>query len=251
MRAALVFVGPAGAGKSTLVSAYGRWLRDNGYAVALINLDPAADYIPYIPDYDVRKIVYTRDLATKLGLGPNGALVKAIEILTQRIDSVVSELSSLDAEYMLIDTPGQMEVFVFRDLAPRFMEALARVCDRVAAIFVVDANLLKSPEDYAFIAVMSVAMQIRLGVDVVPVVNKVDEASVDEFVGDVVSDVEKVIEALRSKGIYGDMMARVLEAVWSYAKAAYVPRVSAREGLGLEDLHRIVHELTCSCGDLT
>jgi len=250
MKAAVVFVGPAGAGKSTLVASYGRWLRENGYSAALVNLDPAADYIPYQPDYDVRRIVYTRDLAKKLGLGPNGALVKAIEILTERVGEVVNELAALDAEYALIDTPGQMEVFVFRDLAPRLMDSLSRVCDRIAALFVVDASLMKSPEDYAFIAIMSVAMQVRLGVDVVPVVNKIDAVDV-ELVGDVVSDAEKVIEELRGRGIYGDMMARVLEVVWSYAKAASVPRVSAREGRGLEELHRVVHELTCSCGDLT
>ena len=74
MRSALIFLGPAGAGKSTLISAYAKWLSNiEGAEVLKVNQDPAAEYLPYEPDFDVRSIINTRDIALKYGLGPNGA----------------------------------------------------------------------------------------------------------------------------------------------------------------------------------
>jgi len=251
VKSIVLFVGPAGAGKSTLVAAYSRWLEEQGLKPFRVNLDPAAEYIPYKPDYDIRKIVTTREVALKYGLGPNGALVKSIEIVTENLDTVIRELSECDYDFMLIDTPGQMEVFVFRDLAPRLVKSLREVSDRIAAVFVVDASLIRNPEDYAFLAVMSIALQLRLGVDVVPVLNKVDTVSHMEFVGDVISDVDIVRKALKDKGLYGEMMIQILDTIWLYGKAVRVPKVSALRIEGLEELHRLVHEVTCSCGDLT
>jgi len=118
-------------------------------------------------------------------------------------------------------------------------------------VFVVDASLIRNPEDYAFLAVMSIALQLRLGVDVVPVLNKVDTVSHMEFVGDVISDVDIVRKALKDKGLYGEMMIQILDTIWLYGKAVRVPKVSALRIEGLEELHRLVHEVTCSCGDLT
>jgi len=74
-RSAALFLGPAGASKSTLTSAYARWLSNiKGAEVLKVNLDPVAEYLPYKPDFNVRSIINARDVALKYGLGPNGAL---------------------------------------------------------------------------------------------------------------------------------------------------------------------------------
>ncbi len=247
----VIFIGPAGAGKSSLVAAFSRWLEDLGLRSFKVNLDPAADYVPYTPDYDIRKLVNARDIAVRYGLGPNGALVKSIEIITDNLGDIVNELRGVETDFVLIDTPGQMEVFIFRDIAPRLVESLRSISDRIAAVFVVDATLIRNPEDYAFLAVMSIALQLRLGVDVVPVINKIDLVPNIDLAGDVVSDVVKVREALKYRGLYGEMMVQILDTVWLYGKAARVPRISAMRSEGLDELYRLIHEITCSCGDLT
>jgi len=248
----VLFVGPAGVGKSSLVRAYGDWLVGQGFRVGRVNLDPAADYVPYAPDFDVRKIVSAREIALREGLGPNGALVRAVEVLVGRVGEVMDALGGLDVDYLLIDTPGQMELFVFRDLSLRVVDGLRRVCRGVVGLFVVDASLVRDVGDYAFLALMCAAVQLRLDIDVVAVVNKVD--AVDSVPSGLRTWVELLGEASRvlgERGAYGEMMARVAEVVASYSKAMYVPLVSARTGEGLEDLHRVVHEVACSCGDLT
>ncbi|WP_243678419.1 ATP/GTP-binding protein [Vulcanisaeta distributa] len=39
-------VGTAGSGKTTLVSTFAEWLENNQYDVAIVNLDPAVEYVP-------------------------------------------------------------------------------------------------------------------------------------------------------------------------------------------------------------
>jgi GTPase SAR1 family protein len=251
-KAIVMFLGPAGSGKSTLVYAYSKWLSEEfGLRVYKVNLDTAAEYIPYQPDFDIRMYIDAHRIAKELGLGPNGALVKSMEMLSENVDIVTKAIDNADADFILIDTPGQMEVFIFRDVALKLSQGLGKYGREFVAVFVLDGEVVKRYEDYAFVAIMCVALQARLGIDVVPVINKIDVAENLSLVGDVVSDVEGVVEKLRNKGTYGEMLANIVNTIWLYAKATRVPRVSAKNMLGLEELHRVVHELTCSCGDLT
>ncbi|MCC6046366.1 MAG: ATP/GTP-binding protein [Ignisphaera sp.] len=251
-KAIVMFLGPAGSGKSTLVYAYSKWLSEEfGLRVYKVNLDTAAEYIPYQPDFDIRMYIDAHRIAKELGLGPNGALVKSMEMLSENVDIVTKAIDNADADFILIDTPGQMEVFIFRDVALKLSQSLGKYGREFVAVFVLDGEVVKRYEDYAFVAIMCVALQARLGVDVVPVINKIDVAEDLSLVGDVVSDVEGVVEKLRNKGTYGEMLANIVNTIWLYAKATRVPRVSAKNMLGLEELHRVIHELTCSCGDLT
>jgi hypothetical protein len=251
-KAIVMFLGPAGSGKSTLVYAYSKWISEEfGLRVYKVNLDTAAEYIPYQPDFDIRMYIDAHRIAKELGLGPNGALVKSMEMLSENVDIVTKAIDNADADFILIDTPGQMEVFIFRDVALKLSQGLGKYGREFVAVFVLDGEVVKRYEDYAFVAIMCVALQARLGVDVVPVINKIDVTENLSLVGDVVSDVEEVVEKLRNKGTYGEMLANIVNTIWLYAKATRVPRVSAKNMLGLEELHRVIHELTCSCGDLT
>jgi len=218
-----------------------------------VNLDPAAEYVPYTPDFDVRTIVRASDVARKYGLGPNGALVKSVEIVVEKLGLVVEPIEKSNADYVLIDTPGQMEVFIFRELSTKLLREVLRITPRVMALFVVDAELIKRYEDYAFVSLMGIALQARLGIDVVPVLNKVDLASdVTKLVGDGVRDFDKLAAALSGRGAYRELLVSILETAKLYGRAAEVPKVSATKMYGMEELHRIVHEIiTCSCGDLT
>jgi len=248
----VVFIGPAGSGKSTLIYAYSKWLKEVfGHRVYKVNLDPAAEYIPYNPDFDVRGVIDVHKISIEYGLGPNGALVKSMDILSSKIDFIEGLFRDVDSDFILIDTPGQMEIFIFRDIAPRLIDALKKVSRQFVVVFVVDADIIHRYEDYAFIAIMSTAIQARLGADVVPVINKIDLVSTVDVIGDVISDISIVAEKLRNMGVYGEMMSNILNNIYLYAKAAKVPKVSAKTLENIEELHRIIHELTCACGDLT
>ena len=252
MKTAVVFVGPAGSGKSSLVAAYSKWLRECGYPVLTVNLDPAADYVPYEPDIDVRRYVNAREVALKYGLGPNGALVKSMELVANMISDILAPLGESDAEFILVDTPGQMEVFIFRDVSQKLVEELRRHADNVYGIFVMDSTVVRDPADYAFTYVMALSIQLRLGIETAPVLNKADLAPNLDVRGDLVRDLAKIRRGLLAKhSLYAEMLRDIVKVLFKYAKQVNVPRVSAVTGEGIEDLHKLVHEMGCTCGDLS
>ena len=108
------FVGTAGAGKSTLVAAYDRWCKQHGISTLLVNLDPGAEALPYEPEVDIREKLNLQDIMEEHGLGPNGAQVAAADLIALDLTDLQEEINSYRADQVLIDTPGQVELFVFR-----------------------------------------------------------------------------------------------------------------------------------------
>ncbi len=251
MRLIPVLVGPAGSGKSTLAAAYLAWLREGGADACVANFDPAAVTLPYEPGFDVRRYVDAREIAKKYGLGPNGALVKAVEIAAEKLPDMLGELDGCASEYIIVDTPGQMEVFLFRDIAWKLSEALQKL-GTVYAFFVLDAEMLKRPEDYGFLLVMATSVAMRLGVETAPVINKADLAPATPFTGDTLRDFGKLSKMLKkSHSLYAELLRDLLKTLLAYSRNVDVPRVSALRREGLEELHRLLLEMGCSCGDLS
>lgn len=253
-RTVVIFIGPAGSGKSTTVNAYAKWVKEVlGYSSYKVNLDPATEYIPYEPDYDIRTIINAHKIAKELGLGPNGALVVCMDMITNVIEKILKSMinNSMQDTFILIDTPGQMEVFLFRDIAYDLVNILKKFFKNVVALFIVAADTIKRYEDYVFLAIISIAIQTRLGVDVIPVINKIDVTLLEEIVGDIISDIEIINNRLKNLGLYGEMLKEILNIISLYSKATRVPKISAKNFIGMEELHRVIHEVTCSCGDLT
>ncbi|MEA3203244.1 MAG: GPN-loop GTPase [Thermoplasmata archaeon] len=118
------FVGTAGAGKSTLVAAYDRWAKQHGISTVLVNLDPGAEKLPYTPDVDIREWIKISEIMEEHGLGPNGAQVAAADMIAMNLDEVKEEIDGFRADQVLIDTPGQIELFVFRQSGKHIVESL-------------------------------------------------------------------------------------------------------------------------------
>lgn len=67
-----VVIGPPGSGKTTYCNGVQQYLTAARRRVALVNLDPANDVLPYKPDVDVCDLVCLEQVMGELGLGPNG-----------------------------------------------------------------------------------------------------------------------------------------------------------------------------------
>ncbi|MEM2533943.1 MAG: ATP/GTP-binding protein, partial [Candidatus Nezhaarchaeales archaeon] len=123
----MVFLGTAGCGKSLLTHSFGEWIKSNlNLDVGYVNLDPGCEYTPYEPDFDIRSIFTISDLMMKEGLGPNGAMIRASQLMEERFQEIAKAIVSINAKsaYTLIDTPGQMEIFVFRPTGPLVISRL-------------------------------------------------------------------------------------------------------------------------------
>ena len=89
----IVFIiGTAGSGKSLLTASFTEWLKMSKQKVTTINLDPGVITLPYSPDIDVRDYVSIGELMEKHGLGPNGALVMAADLIAEETDTIAEEI---------------------------------------------------------------------------------------------------------------------------------------------------------------
>ncbi len=258
MVTAVVFTGPAGSGKTSLVASYGNWLREELLQrVAQVNLDPGAEVLPYKPVFDVRDLFTLSEIMRAYGLGPNGGFIKAGELIAEKSGEIFarepfSNLSEWD--YVLIDTPGQMDAFIFRPAGNVFLEALTKAVNAVN-IYVIDSTAIRSLTDALTMWLLGLLTYLKMGLQTVPVVNKVDVVGNGaRYVRLLVEDPEKLIELSKEsfrEGLLGDISMELAEIAFKLRRPLRPIEVSAKSLIGMEFLHSIIHEVFCSCGDLT
>ena len=152
-------IGTAGSGKSLLTAALSEWLKMSKQDVAVVNLDPGALKLPYSPDVDVRNYVDVGNLMEKYSLGPNGALILAADLIADEIDNIAGDVEAANADVVLVDTPGQMELFAFRASGPYIVNELTK--EPKALVYMVDAVFSINPLNYVSNMFLSAAVYNR------------------------------------------------------------------------------------------
>jgi len=169
----LIFiVGTAGSGKSLLTSAFSDWLKLKRQNAICVNLDPGVLKTPYTPDVDVREFISIDELMEKYELGPNGALVMAADLIATEIESIKKEIEDFNSDYVLIDTPGQMELFAFRASGPYIVNELTT--DPKAIVYLFDAPFSIDPLNYVSNMFLATAVYSRFLIPQVYTLSKAD-----------------------------------------------------------------------------
>jgi GTPase SAR1 family protein len=169
---AAFIIGTAGSGKSLFTAAFSEWLKMSKQDVAIVNLDPGALKLPYSPDVDVRNYVDVGDLMEKYGLGPNGALILAADLIADEVENIAEEIEAANADLVLVDTPGQMELFAFRASGPYIVNELTR--EPKAVVYLFDAVFSINPLNYVSNMFLSAAVYNRFFQPQVHLLSKCD-----------------------------------------------------------------------------
>jgi len=165
-------VGTAGSGKSLLTASYTEWLKTSKQKVTTLNLDPGVVTLPYSPDIDVRDYVSIGELMEKHGLGPNGALVMAADLIAEETDSIAEEIENEGPDVVIVDTPGQMELFAFRASGPYIVSELTK--EPKALVYLFDSVFSSNPLNYVSNLFLSAALYSRFFVPQAYVLSKSD-----------------------------------------------------------------------------
>lgn len=231
----LLIIGPAGSGKTMLTHSFGKWLEEEGYVVNYVNLDPGVESIPFRPDYDIREFVKVDEIMKNESLGPNGALIRAAQIIEENSDEISEKINGLSGDYTIIDTPGQMEVFLFRDLGPILSN---RLHGRKASIFLIDSSFMKRINDFVTLKLMSLIVELRLSIPSIEIISKCDLLKDELLLQD------------NSKTMAG-LTLELQEILKMLEKKKRTIMVSSTKGIGFMELYSAINELFCTCGDLT
>jgi GTPase SAR1 family protein len=171
----LYFVGTAGCGKSTLTNAFQLWLNNQGYDAITVNLDPGADSLLYAPDVDVRDWVKLNEIMVEYGLGPNGAQIAAADMMALNVKEISQVIEGFDTDYVLIDTPGQIELFTFRQSSRVLLDELSG--ERGMLAFLFDPAVAKTANGYVSSLMLAATVHFRLPVPMMSLLSKVDSLS--------------------------------------------------------------------------
>lgn len=154
-------VGPPGSGKSTYCAAMKQFLTALGRPVAIVNLDPANDSLPYACDVDISELVTLDDVTEKLHLGPNGGLVYCMEFLEKNIGWLTTRLGSQCAgKYVLFDCPGQVELYTHHCAVRNVASALQAWNYRVSVCVSVTVCVLEAPSHIRPLPLQLVAVHL-------------------------------------------------------------------------------------------
>jgi len=140
------------------------------------NLDPAAEEFDYELMADIRQLIHIDDIMSdeELRFGPNGGLIFAIEYLLENCDWFEEQLGDFDDDYILFDTPGQIELCTHLDLMQKLIRFLQSKDFRVCALFLLDSQFICDVSKFFSGLMVSLATMINLEVPIVNLLTKTD-----------------------------------------------------------------------------
>lgn len=238
----IYFAGTAGAGKSTLVSAYDRWAKQHAISTVLVNLDPGAEKLPYTPDVDIRDWIKLDEIMDEHGLGPNGAQVAAADMIAMNLDEVQAEVGGFRADQVLVDTPGQIELFVFRASGKHIVESLNP--GRSVVAYLMDPFLARTATGFASQLMLGATTMFRFNEPMAFLLSKADRIDGEalERVRTWMQDPQALEadvlgEAPTMSREFAAQVTRLLESLG--VENLLLP-VSGTEGTGLDALYSMV-----------
>ena len=168
----IFLTGTAGAGKSLLTSKIKEYYAKNSAFPATLNLDPGVGHLPYSPDVDVRDYVDINSIMEEYALGSNGSLIMANDLIATKIDQIQTEIDTINPDYLLVDTPGQVELFAYRESGPFFVKNING--DEKINLFLYDGTMITSPSNFVSLSLLSTSIRLRLGLPTLNVITKTD-----------------------------------------------------------------------------
>ncbi len=242
----LFVVGTAGCGKSTFTRAFAEFLQRKSVDVIKVNVDPAVEELPYDPEVDVRDYISVREVMEKYGLGPNGAIIASVDLSLNYAHFLREDIEELGADYVIVDTPGQMELFAFRKTGEFFTSFLCK--ENCFVIYILDAVLARSPSTFLSSLFLAEAVDFKLKKTQINVINKIDLLTPKEFesISEWIENPEKLMDDLykETRGLERELSEGLFQTLRHFLENIAIYPISAKNMLGLDAIYGIIQQIT-------
>ncbi|TEB24985.1 XPA-binding protein 1 [Coprinellus micaceus] len=199
---AIITIGMAGAGKSTFVQRMNSYLHSqNEYRPPyVLNLDPAVTHVPYEANIDIRDTINYQEVMKQYNLGPNGGILTALNLFTTKFDQVLDlvEKRAGEVDHVILDTPGQIEIFTWSASGSIITDAIASSLPAVVA-YVIDTPRTVAPATFMSNMLYACSILYKTKLPFILVFNKTDVQPHD-FALEWMTDFEAFQAALATHG---------------------------------------------------
>lgn len=203
-----------GSGKTTFMQRINAHLHSKKQPPYVLNLDPAVLSVPFEANIDIRDSINYKEVMKQYNLGPNGGILTSLNLFATKVDQILSLMekrsrSSPDTKtrpphHFLVDTPGQIEVFVWSASGSILLESLASSFPTVIA-YIIDTPRTSSTSTFMSNMLYACSILYKTKLPMILVFNKTDVQDAD-FAKEWMTDFEKFQEALHKeeeKGVFG------------------------------------------------
>ncbi|KAF4984782.1 hypothetical protein FZEAL_73 [Fusarium zealandicum] len=260
--------GTDGSGKTTFMRRINAHLHQSENPPYVMNLDPAVLSVPFESNIDIRDSVNYEEVMKQYNLGPNGGILTSLNLFATKVDQIVNLLEKRakpdpekpdrkPIDKILVDTPGQIEVFVWSASGTILLESLASSFPTVIA-YVIDTPRTASTSTFMSNMLYACSILYKTKLPMILVFNKTDVKDA-EFAKEWMTDFEAFQEALRrdeesdalggveggghgGSGYMGSLlnsMSLMLEEFYAHLS---VVGVSSRLGTGVDEFFDAVEE---------
>ena len=236
------FIGTAGSGKSTITYCFQQWMNNRGLDAIAVNLDPGAENLPYIPDVDIRDWISLKEIMDSYGLGPNGAQIAAADMLALNIEDIKKSIEQFKTDYILMDTPGQLELFVFREAGKYIVKFLNP--ERSVIAYILDPALAKTASGFVSQLLLSINTNFRLNYPHINILSKsdmLDDQELAQIKKWAVNPEELENSIIKEDpSVYREMSEKILDLIKNFEKQTEIYPTSKNGFLGIEDIYSLI-----------
>lgn len=198
--------GLSGSGKTTFMQRINSYLHSKREPPYVINLDPAVRNVPFESHIDIRDSLNYKEVMREYNLGPNGGILTSLNIFATKIDQIISILEKRTApnpdtpkakpiKSIIVDTPGQIEVFVWSASGSILLDSLASSFPTVIA-YIIDTPRTSSTSTFMSNMLYACSILYKTKLPMILVFNKTDVKDA-EFAKEWMTDFEAFQDALK------------------------------------------------------
>ncbi|KAK1074668.1 hypothetical protein LTR12_016867 [Friedmanniomyces endolithicus] len=285
---AVICVGMAGSGKTTFMQRINAHLHEKHQQSPtttappyVLNLDPAVRSVPFDSNIDIRDSVNYKEVMKQYNLGPNGGILTSLNLFSTKIDQVMGILEKRCLPqppppqtqpeattpqqqqhqttppkplptHILLDTPGQIEVFVWSASGSILLSALASSFPTVLAYIIDTPRTTANTSTFMSNMLYAISILYKTRLPMILVFNKTDVKGEEEAV-EWMRDFEAFQAALRKEeedamggegggggGYMGSLLNSMSLVLEEFYNALSVVGVSAMTGEGVEGFFEAV-----------
>ncbi|TKA75769.1 hypothetical protein B0A55_04314 [Friedmanniomyces simplex] len=276
---AVICVGMAGSGKTTFIQRINAHLHEKHQQSPsttappyVLNLDPAVRSVPFDSNIDIRDSVNYKEVMKQYNLGPNGGILTSLNLFSTKIDQVMGILEKRCLpqppqpttepqqpppkplpSHILLDTPGQIEVFVWSASGTILLSALASSFPTVIAYIIDTPRTTANTSTFMSNMLYAISILYKTRLPMILVFNKTDVKDESEAV-EWMRDFEAFQAALRKEeedmveggsgsgggGYMGSLLNSMSLVLEEFYNALSVVGVSSMTGEGVEGFFEAV-----------